>query len=72
MSCPSLSHVLFLIEDLRQWEYIFVYDKGENTLFGGSSFRATSSNSFRGQVFFASYMLLMSSFLVFDFKGEKF
>jgi hypothetical protein len=32
---------------------------------------ATSGKSFRGQVLFASYMLLMSSFSVFDSKeGE--
>jgi hypothetical protein len=29
-------------------------------------------NPLRGQLLFASYMLLMSSFLVFDAKGEKF
>jgi hypothetical protein len=38
---------------------------------GEHSFRG--SNPFRGQVsLIASYMLLMSSFSVFDSKGEKF
>jgi hypothetical protein len=49
-----------------------ILSKVENTLLGGVIFRATSGKSFRGQVLFASYMHLMSSFSVFDSKGGEY
>jgi hypothetical protein len=80
MSCTSISHMLFPKYKISNRGSISSFmTKRENILSNGEpSFRGSNLfvlkliNLLRGQVLFASYMLLISSFSVVDAKGEKF